>query len=260
MRKMSAWRMKPVIGLTVATTILALLLMGTHHHRTALQRTLADVTHDKRRIEATLGVEQTRSRDLTQRLREKDDEVAQLVRRLEGETGFVERLTWHVAQLEGQLNTLQGELALAIHHNRQRQADRGGHPRRFASHSEASGVADGSAGSRRRTAQRLVELEKVTVSPGGPPALRADRPGGATVSGRVLEVNREWQFVVVDLGWDVLAIGDVLGVYRNGALIAKVGVERVQEQVAAATILPDYREAAVAVEDQVIPLVEGHPS
>lgn len=214
------------MGLPVTTTILALLLMGTTYHRTVLQRKLIAVTRDTQRLEATLGVEQARNRELSQRLLEKDGEVVQLARRLEGETGLVERLTWHVAQLEGQLNALQGELALAIQQHRQRPAAQS-----------------------RGTPQRLVELEKVTVSHGGPP-----------VSGRVLEVNREWQFVVVDLGWDVLAIGDVLGVYRNGALIAKVGVERVQEQVAAATILPDYREAAVAIEDRVVPLAGSEAS
>ena len=72
--------------------------------------------------------------------------------------------------------------------------------------------------------------------------------------GKIIQINAEWQFVVVDLGWDVLSIGDVLGVFRDDQLIAKVKVERVQERVAAARILPDYQATNITVNDRIAAL------
>ena len=73
----------------------------------------------------------------------------------------------------------------------------------------------------------------------------------AAQAGKIIQINPDWQFVVVDLGWHTVNIGDVLGVYQGEQLIAKVKVERVQEQVAAASILPEYRTADITVNDRV---------
>jgi hypothetical protein len=87
------------------------------------------------------------------------------------------------------------------------------------------------------------ELEKIKVAV-GPSGLRE-------ASGTIIQINPEWQFVVVDVGWHALSIGDVLGIYRGDQVIAKAKVERVQEQAAAASILPEYRTVNIAVGDRV---------
>ena len=211
--------------LLASSVILTLLLLHTSHAQSVLQRDVARLAQAKRSVETQLALEQAHGRELTGHLAVAGEALTQLTRRLESEAGVVERLTWHAADLNGQIVTLQKELALAV---RRQQ-------RMFAAQP--------------MTSPHLVELEKVVVGAGAPP-----------VRGRVVDVNTEWRFVVVDLGWDVLHIGEILGVYRDGLLIAKIGVERVQERLAAASLLPAYREAAIAVNDQVLSLRSGTSS
>lgn len=86
-----------------------------------------------------------------------------------------------------------------------------------------------------------ISLSKVTV-PLGPQSKTA----------RILQVNPEWNFVVVNAGWEQLGIGDVLDVYRDKDLVARVEVERVQQELAAARVLPAYQTAAIQVNDQAV--------
>lgn len=76
--------------------------------------------------------------------------------------------------------------------------------------------------------------------------------GGQERTARILQVSPEWNFVVINAGWERLGIGDVLHVYRDNALVAQVEVERVQEEAAAARVLPAYQAAAIQVNDQVV--------
>ncbi len=97
---------------------------------------------------------------------------------------------------------------------------------------------------------------KANRSPAIAPAVWLDAVtvplGSQENTARVLQVNPEWNFVVVNAGWERLGIGDVLQVYRDKALVARAEVERVQEEVAAARVLPAYHAAAIHVNDQVM--------
>jgi hypothetical protein len=64
-------------------------------------------------------------------------------------------------------------------------------------------------------------------------------------------VHKEWSFVVVSLGWNSVKIGDTISILRDDRLLAKAKVERVQEDVSAATLLPDWQDVEVAVNDLV---------
>jgi hypothetical protein len=79
------------------------------------------------------------------------------------------------------------------------------------------------------------------------------QPGAAEdeARGHVLSVNPQWKFVVFDLGWDAVRIGEVVSIYRNEELLGKARVERVQEKVSAATLLPDWAKTEVRVNDIV---------
>jgi hypothetical protein len=91
------------------------------------------------------------------------------------------------------------------------------------------------------TSSAAVELERIMVSSDTSPALR----------GRVISVHPEWDFVVIDLGWDAVKIGDTVTIMRNEELLAKAKVERVQEGVSAAAIMPEWDAKTVRVNDRV---------
>ena len=70
--------------------------------------------------------------------------------------------------------------------------------------------------------------------------------------GRVLMVNREYDFIVADLGrGDNVKLGDVLSVYRNEKFIARVQVERLEENICAAAVLPGWQNVEFNESDEV---------
>ena len=73
----------------------------------------------------------------------------------------------------------------------------------------------------------------------------------AAQAGRVISVHDAWDFIVIDLGWDAVKIGDTVSIFRDDQLLAKARVERVQEAVSAASLLPEWRSVEVRVDDLV---------
>ncbi len=66
---------------------------------------------------------------------------------------------------------------------------------------------------------------------------------GKLLTGRVLVVNREFAFVVVDVGAsEEVEVGDLLGIYRHEQLLARAQVEEVHETVSVARLLPPFDE------------------
>lgn len=85
-----------------------------------------------------------------------------------------------------------------------------------------------------------INLDKIVVKP--VPA----------VTGKVLVVNKEYAFVVVNLGkGSNVNIGDILSVYRDDDFIGRVEIEKVEEKISAATILPDWETVEFEEDDEV---------
>lgn len=87
-----------------------------------------------------------------------------------------------------------------------------------------------------------VELGKIVVGPEGAGAVPAQVPIAATppskLEGKVLVVNNDYDFVVINLGGkDGVSLGNVFSVYRNNKLIGDVKVEKVNDAMAAAGYL-----------------------
>lgn len=108
--------------------------------------------------------------------------------------------------------------------------------------------------------------DTIVVTPplGTPPLAGAPkgRPSGpvpdggvtplAAAEGSVLVVNREFNFVVVNLGErDGVKPGHFLEISRGNKSVAKVQVERVYENMAAANILPEATKEPIKEGDQV---------
>ena len=194
-----------------------------HRYEVALQtqRTLelelAEARADHQRVTNALTKEEQRSGQLASTLLEKDQVLQQTIERLTNEERLTQELQDRLLAMSRQFDQVEGELAVAL------QTPRA--PR------------SGEAG------EGMVQLEKVVVTQ---PAM-AD----TTAQGHVVSVHPEWKFVVIDLGWDAVSIGEVVSIYRNDELLGKARVERVQEKVSAATLLPDWMHTEVRVNDIV---------
>ena len=72
------------------------------------------------------------------------------------------------------------------------------------------------------------------------------------LEGKVIAINRPFQFVVVDLGnHQNLSVGTVLSIYRDKDFIGRIQVEEVRETVAACRILPQWTRRDIQENDLV---------
>jgi hypothetical protein len=105
--------------------------------------------------------------------------------------------------------------------------------------------------------QPTVELDRVVVT--DPEAslgsLALTQPAGSqvsTVQGQVIVVNREYDFVVINLGRNQgLAVGQEFRVIRGERVMGRVKVEKIYDELSAAAILPDTDKDAIREGDLV---------
>ncbi len=72
------------------------------------------------------------------------------------------------------------------------------------------------------------------------------------VEGKVIAVNRPFQFVVIDLGNNHnLPVGAVLSIYRDREFVGRIQVEEVRESVAACRILSEWTRQEIKENDLV---------
>lgn len=181
-----------------------------------LQQRLGEVLTTHQDLQGDLAQERQRSRQLTETLAAVRGELTQTEGRLTDESRTVRELQLRLAAMQQQMEQLQGELAITL---QGRQEDR-------------QAASD---------APKPIALDRVVVSDARSLGL----------NGRVLSVHEHWDFVVIDFGWDEVKIGDIATIVRNDELMAKVRIERVQEGLCAATVLPEWDTSAIHVNDLV---------
>ena len=182
--------------------------------RQRLERQFGGILATHQQLTSDLATERQRTHALSDAIAAKSAELEKAVGRLAEETQTIRELQLRLKGQEQQMAQLQGELATALQ--------------------SAQAAAS-------TTPAAAVELERIMVSNAGSP----------TLQGRVISVHPEWDFVVIDLGWDAVKIGDTVSIMRNEELLAKATVERVQEGVSAASIMPEWEAAKIQVNDRV---------
>ena len=92
-----------------------------------------------------------------------------------------------------------------------------------------------------------VELDRVVVNGSGSPTA-----SGGALQGQVLVVNRDYDFIVMNLGRNHgLSVGQEFQVSRGNDVVAHVKVEKIYDELSAAAILPDSKKDAIKEGDEV---------
>ena len=108
--------------------------------------------------------------------------------------------------------------------------------------------------------QPTVELDKVLVNGaagggelGGDILPASASPvAGADSNGQVVVINREYDFIVMNLGKNHgVAVGQEFQVARGNEVLGRVKVEKVYDELSAAAILPDSRKNSIKEGDTV---------
>lgn len=113
-------------------------------------------------------------------------------------------------------------------------------------------------------AQLLTEA-KTVISPGAAALFQGEEAADGTAGGeaqnvipQVMTVNREFGFVVINLGaTNGIQVGNEFSVLRNGQSIASLSVERIYEGFAAATIVKESNDNPIQ-EGDLIESVKGN--
>jgi predicted RNase H-like nuclease (RuvC/YqgF family) len=102
--------------------------------------------------------------------------------------------------------------------------------------------------------QPTIELEKILVTDSqGLTAIGS--PSAAAPDGEVVVVNREYDFIVMNLGRNHgLSVGQEFQVMRGDQVLGRVKVEKVYDELSAATILPESQKESIREGDNVRPL------
>lgn len=223
---MSRTRWIALVGVGVILTGMA---AGEHIYRRTVQRRYVEAVRSRQQLQQKLNriakqheqattelvQERERSKGLSDALESMQAKMDETLTRLAEETRTIRTLHARMAAMQGQMDQLQGELSLSL------QQD------------GSKGRGDG-----------VVKLERVMVS----------TEGLGAPDGRVVSVHPDWNFVVLNLGWDQVKIGETVSIFRNEQLMAKARVERIQEGVCAATVLPEWKIADVQQNDRATAL------
>ena len=206
-----------LIGAVVGEEAARRSIQQRYHAAVATQQQLEaqfkDTLANYERLTNDLAQERWRSNQLTEELARRTKEFDETMVKLSEQSQTVRELQGRLASLQTQTEQLQGELA----------------------------AVGAGAASQETTGKRSVELERIVVANGET----------AGFQGRIVSVHPEWDFIVIDLGWDAVKIGETVSIYRNEQLLGKARIERVQEGVCAATVLPDSQTDAIHVNDLV---------
>ncbi|MBU2540730.1 MAG: hypothetical protein KJ593_02410 [Candidatus Omnitrophica bacterium] len=96
------------------------------------------------------------------------------------------------------------------------------------------------------------ELSKFTRKPKTIGLERIIVSAAPVLVGKVLAVEKEHRFVVVNLGKENnIKLGDILSVYRKGEFIGRVQIEKVKEEISTASILPEWQDLEFKENDEV---------
>lgn len=181
--------------------------------RQQFERQVSGILATHQQLTNEVATQRQRNRELSDAIAAKGAELEQAVGRLSEESRTIRDLEQRLRTQDQQMAQLQGELSSALQ--------------------RAQVSADAAP-------EAAVELERVMVSSAGTPSFQ----------GRVISVHPEWNFVVVDLGWDAVKIGDTISILRNAVVLAKAKVERVQEDVSAVAVMPEWNAADIQVNDR----------
>ena len=208
--------------------------------KTAIERQLASVKSEKRAIELELGdlrmqVSSMRNNlkssiELSERLRtqlnEKSKELEDLKIKLSKKEDVRLKLAADLAEMEKTYKNLKQELA----------------DLQLAKATISGTLPSPVSEVRTDSPVSPVDLDKIVVTEQEKPIL----------SGQVLVVNKEFNFVVVDWGKrDGVFQGDVLQLCRNDSVVGEARVEKVYEYMSAATILNENMGSGIREGDEV---------
>ncbi len=208
---------------------------------TKLQDQLAEVTTIKEQLEGELTLAHADLQQTVERLAEEQQAKDELAKAVEGRQQEVDRLSKDLEQVRTERTQLTQRIAQLTEQQKTLQAQ--------FNQTEAAKTELEEKVLELSQTQPTVELETVVVTDSGAAGALAS-PGGT--AGQVVVVNREYDFVVMNLGKNHgLALGQEFQVVRDNQILGRVKVEKIYDELSAAAILPQSKKESIREGDSV---------
>ncbi|MBI4353609.1 MAG: hypothetical protein HY595_00085 [Candidatus Omnitrophica bacterium] len=208
---------------------------------TTLQEQLTEVTSAKVQLEGELTQARADLDQLAQQLADEQHAKDELAKAVEGRQQEIDRLSKDLEQVRTERTQLTQRIAQLT--ERQKSLEVELNQIETAKAELEDKVVELSQD------QPTVELEKVVVTDGGVGGSSASSGGTA---GQVVVVNREYDFVVMNLGKNHgLSLGQEFQVIRDNQILGRVKVEKIYDELSAAAILPQSKKESIREGDSV---------
>lgn len=234
---------KALTGLLIIITFISLLLAAGAGYvlkqemdkRKALEQRLQSNESMKADLDKNLQQTKQEVERLMAKLSDGDSQIANLTKELQTEKSNSEKLISDVGNLESQMKQekiAKEDLSKQLEKAKQDLATK---EKEFKSITDTKSELEAKLKDLEAKSQHeSVQLEKIVVKQG---------VAASSLEGKIVSVNREYDFVIVDLGKkDGIQIGDILTVYDKSEPAAKIKVEKVYEALCAANFLPQTQK------------------
>lgn len=217
----------------------------------------------KREVEDLEGIRKKAEEDLAHAKKDLTQSQQDLAKAVEAQQSLskqVEDREQEIARLNKDLDQAKTQQKQASDQVAEMQADRDRVKQQLAELEKTKG--DLEAKIAQMSERPTVELDKVVVGdsqtiPSGTVLAPGVSSAGASSSsnGQVVVVNREYDFIVMNLGKNHgLSIGQEFKIVRGSEVLGKVKVEKVYDELSAAAILPESKKESIKEGDAVVAL------
>lgn len=209
-----------------------------------LQRQIGDVRAANLALETELSRTQAQAEEVAQQLTQERQAKELLAKSVDERQREIDRVGKDVEQLRIERQKLLDQLAQL---NKEQEQWRGQLAELEQSKAELETKVLELSG------QPTVELDKVVVNSGEAAAVSAPiTPSASNREGQVIVVNREYDFIVMNLGKNHgLEIGQEFQIVRGTEVLGWVKVEKIYDELAAAAILPQSKKDQIREGDVV---------
>lgn len=206
-----------------------------------LEEQLRELTEAKDQLEADVVKLTEQADQIAQQLAEERQAKDTLAKSVDNRQLEIDRLGKDLAQARSERETLTTQIT-------QLQTQQQELQQRLADTEKAKGELEAKV--LELSGTPTVELDKIVVK--SDEATSAPAASRAQGEGQVIVVNREYDFIVMDLGKKQgLQVGQEFQIMRGDEVLGRVKVEKVYEELSAAAILPESKKDSIREGDLV---------
>ena len=227
--------------------------------KSRIERELADAKDDLEAAARQLADERQEKEQLAKTAEDRQQQIDRMLQDLEQARGDQRILTDQLGRLRDEHTALQRQMTSlnqAKTQLEQKVVELSKHPTveldKVVVHPPAASGPTVSAGAFDSAASPRTQADADTASSDAASSPPSPSVGASPLQGQIIVVNREYDFIVVNLGSNQgLALGQEFQVVRGDQVLGRVKVEKVYEELSAAAILPNSNKDAIREGDAV---------